>query len=301
MRIVHVDTGPEMRGGQHQVLLLLNGLKERGYSQVLLARKRSPLWQAAQAAGHQVHSVSIYNVWRWSKLPGTVVHAHDARAHTLAAIASGAKIVVSRRVAFPIKRSLLSRWKYKQATRYLAVSRCVGERLVAASVSRERIDIVYDGVAESPATTLWNPELPVVALASDDPDKGRDLVEEAAALANVHVLYSNNLACDLQNASMFVYLTRSEGFGSAALLAMSMGVPVIASKVEGLAEVFVHGESGLYVNNDAREAAAAICCLQNNVELARCLGQGGRQRVKECFTREHMVNNTIRVYERALA
>ncbi len=37
---------------------------------------------------------------------------------------------------------------------------------------------------------------------------------------------------------------------------MSMGVPVIASRVGGLAELFTDGSSGLYVENDAEEIAA---------------------------------------------
>jgi hypothetical protein len=301
VRIVHIDTGPEMRGGQYQVLLLLKGLGERGYSQVLLARKQSPLLRAAKAAGHQAFPVTLFEVWRWSKLAGTVVHAHDARAHTLAAAASRAEIVVSRRVAFPVKQSFFSRWKYRRARRYLAVSRFVCETLITAGISREKIDVVYDGVEEVPAGMPWNPELPVVALASRDPDKGRDLMEQAAALAKVDVSYSDDLARDLRRASLFIYLTRSEGLGSAALLAMSMGVPVIASRVGGLAEVFVHNESGLYVQNDAWEVAAAIQRLRDHPELAWCLGQGGRRRIQECFTKEHMLNNTLRAYERVLA
>jgi L-malate glycosyltransferase len=301
VRIVHIDTGPEMRGGQYQVLLLLKGLGERGYSQVLLARKQSPLSRAARMGGHQVFPATLFEVWRWSKFADTVVHAHDARSHTLAAIASRAPLVVSRRVAFPVKQSFFSRWKYRRARRYLAVSRFVCEALIAAGISREKIDVVYDGVEEVPASMPWNPELPIVALASRDPGKGRDLMEQAAALAKVDVIYSDDLVRDLQSASMFVYLTKSEGLGSAALLAMSMGVPVIASRVGGLTEVFVHNESGLYVQNEAREVAAAIQRLREHPELARCLGQGGRQRIQECFTKEHMLNNTLRAYERVLA
>jgi len=301
VNIVHIDTGSEMRGGQYQVLMLLNGLAERGYSQVLLAREQSPLWQTAKMAGHQVFPATLFEVWRWSKLADTVVHSHDARAHTLAALTSRAKIVVSRRVAFPVKQSFPSRWKYRRAERYLAVSRCVGEALIAAGVGREKIDVIYDAVEEVAAPVAWNPELPVVALASRDPGKNRDLVRQAAALAKVDVIYSDDLVRDLQRASVFVYLTRSEGLGSAALLAMSMGVPVIASRVGGLAEVFIHNESGLYVQNDAQEVAAAIGRLREHPELAQCLARGGQRRIQECFTKEHMIFNTLRAYERVLA
>lgn len=290
-----------MRGGQHQALLLLNGLAERGYQQILLARKQSPLWQAARAAGHRVFSATLFNVMRWSNRSNVIVHAHDARAHALAAIVPGIRLVVSRRVAFPPKRSRLSRWKYHRAKRYLAVSCLVREILINAGVPPEKIDVVYDGVEILFRNASWSAEGPIVALGSHDPGKGRDLMESAAALANVPVLYSNDLIRDLQRASMFVYLTKLEGLGSAALLAMSMGVPVIASRVGGLSEVFVGNESGLYVDYDAHEAAAAIRRLRDDPELAERLGQGGRRRVQECFTKEHMIENTSRAYERILA
>src|SRR5947208_11167752 len=110
-----------MRGGQYQVLLLLNGLREKGHYPILLAREGAPLSKAAEAAGHRVAPASLQSVWSWSQL-SAVVHAHDARAHTLAAVASRKPFVVSRRVAFPVKRTVLSRWKYRRAAAYLAVS-----------------------------------------------------------------------------------------------------------------------------------------------------------------------------------
>ena len=74
----------------------------------------------------------------------------------------------------------------------------------------------------------------MVALSLEDPAKGRDLVERAAVAAGVPIVLSQDLNADLQNASLFLYISRSEGLGSAALLAMSLGVPVIASRVGGL-------------------------------------------------------------------
>jgi hypothetical protein len=302
VRIVHIDTGPEMRGGQHQVLLLLHGLAERGYGQVLLAKEHSPLWREAKTAGYQVFPATVSELWRWSKAADVIVHAHDARAHTLAAIVPGIRLLVSRRVAFPLKQSLLSKWKYGRAARYLAVSCFVRDVLTGAGISPEKIDVVYDGVeAATGEVTQWNPEFPVVALASEDPGKGRNLMAQAAALAKVPVVYSHHLPSDLRRASMFVYLTRSEGLGSAALLAMSMGVPVIASRVGGLAEVFVHHESGLYVGNDVQEIAGSIRLLQNDPKLAQHLIAGGQARIRERYTKEHLINSTLCVYERALA
>ncbi|MFL6416320.1 MAG: glycosyltransferase family 4 protein [Bryobacteraceae bacterium] len=299
MRILHIDTGAEMRGGQYQVMLLLNGLRERGAESVLLARENAPLWRAAKAAGHLVAPASAIELWKRSR-QSDIVHAHDATAHTLAAIASRRHFVVSRRVAFPIKRTALSRWKYSRAEAYLAVSRHVADELVKAHVPRNRIAVVYDGVVPVPATEDWQPTHPIVALESADPGKLGALAADAARLAGVEINFATDVPASLRRASALLYLSRSEGLGSGALLAMNVGVPVIASQVGGLAEIFVHGVSGLYVRNDVEEIATAIRTLLDNRELALRLREGGIARITERFSAEQMVSDTLRVYERAI-
>jgi hypothetical protein len=299
VQVLHIDTGGEMRGGQYQVLLLLDGLREKGHESVLLARENAPLWQKAQAAGHRVAHASVPEVRIWSRT-SAIVHAHDAKAHTLAAVASKRTFVVSRRVAFPVKRTLLSRWKYKRAGAYLAVSEYVRNELLKAHVPPAQVEVVYDGVAPPPTADTWDPTYPIVALQSADPGKMQALVAEAAALAGVEVLYSTDLPVSLRRASAFLYLTRSEGLGSGALLAMSMGVPVIATRIGGLAEVFVHGSSGLYVGNEPDEIATTIRTLLGDRELALRLREGGMARVADRFSADRMVSNTLRIYERAL-
>ena len=49
MRVLHIDTGREMRGGQWQALHLLQGLAERGIASRLLSPPDSDLFQAATA------------------------------------------------------------------------------------------------------------------------------------------------------------------------------------------------------------------------------------------------------------
>ncbi len=300
MRILHIDTGAEMRGGQHQVLLLMDGLRNAGHESILMARQNGPLASVAAGAGFEVHAAEAKQVWQRSR-EAAIVHAHDARAHTMAAIASRRRFVVSRRVAFPVRRSVASLWKYQRAARFLAVSNFVAGELRAAGIRSGKVDVVYDGTETLESAVEWNASNPVVALASEDPQKGRDLVEQAVALAGVRLVVSRDLAADLRNASVFVYITRSEGLGSAALLAMSMGVPVIASCVGGLTEVFADGISGIFVNNQMEEIAGAIRKVLGNAELARSLAENGKKRIAESFTKDQLVRGTVSSYERALA
>jgi hypothetical protein len=297
--ILHIDSGVEMRGGQWQALYLMRGLAAAGHRVRLLAPAGSPMMEAALADGMDGRPIGI------AALAGAtagidLIHAHDARAHTLALL-GGKPAVVSRRVAFPVRRGVGSRWKYGRAAHYIAVSRFVRQTLIDANIQPERITVVYDGVPiETPP-----PKSPrrsgVIALDSDDPGKGKKILEQAAALANVAVHFSTNLMRDLPRAAVFVYITELEGLGSAALLAMAAGAPVLASRVGGLPEIVEDGVTGLLTSNDPRAIAKGIERLLADPALAARLSACARARVEREFSIGRMVNETVRVYERMLS
>lgn len=291
MQVVHIDSGREMRGGQWQVMLLMRGLRGAGHEQILLARPESPLFGRATAEGFDVRPYGAMTLARL--LSAAIVHAHDAHAHTLAACAAKVPFVVSRRVAFPIGTGWLSRWKYRRATRYIAVSEYVRRRLVDAGVAPRVISVVYDATpAAEPAAGDW-----IVAPWSDDPQKGADLVRAAATLAGVEVRFSRDLPADISRARMFLYITRQEGLGSAALLAMAAGLPVIASRVGGLPEAVEEGVTGLTVPNQPERIAEAMRRLLDHPGLAVEMGMRGRERAAARFSIEAMVRGTLAVYE----
>ena len=60
MRILHLDPGREMRGGQWQALRLIEGLAAEGVESTLLARAGSPLFEAAQARGWRVEPIGLW-------------------------------------------------------------------------------------------------------------------------------------------------------------------------------------------------------------------------------------------------
>jgi glycosyltransferase involved in cell wall biosynthesis len=263
-----------------------------------MARQGSPLFEAAADAGIQVEAAGLPPMFRSSRKLD-LVHAHDAHAHTTSAFAARCPFVVSRRVAFPVKRSLASRWKYKRAARYLAVSQFVARELRQAGVDIEKIDVVPDGVPDL-EPGLWDPRAPAVALASQDPQKGRDLVTAAAGLASIDVVFSNNIIAHLRRASMFVYITHSEGLGSAALIAMAMGIPVIASRVGGLAEVFEDRASGIYTENSVDEIASAMRRIVNEEIRIQPLIENARKLAETKYSVHQLINRTLASYERAL-
>ncbi|MCL6545697.1 MAG: glycosyltransferase family 4 protein [Bryobacteraceae bacterium] len=295
MRVLHIDAGRQMRGGQWQALYLACGLRETGVESLLAARAGSPLLQRAREQGLAAHPINWTAVARLSR-QADLVHAHDAAAHTLAALVCRAPLVVSRRVAFPLRRGLLSRWKYRRAARYLAVSHFVRGVLIDGGIPPQKIDVVYDGVPPLPASSGGA----ILAPATDDPAKGSGLVRKAAEIAGLEVRFTSELLRDLHSASLFVYITHSEGLGSAVLAAMGAGVPVIASRVGGLPEVVQEGVTGLLTRNDPQAIAAAMRRLWEDPPLREQMGAEGRRMVHERFSVEALVRGTLDVYRQVL-
>ena len=88
----------------------------------------------------------------------------------------------------------------------------------------------------------------------------------------------------LAKADLFVLSSRSEGLPLSILEAMATGLPVVASRVGGVPELVVDGETGLLVPpGDPHALAAAIERLLDDPALRRRLGTAGRTRVSEHF------------------
>jgi hypothetical protein len=287
-RILHLDSGQEMRGGQWQALRLHRGQVQAGHRSLLLAREDSPLLEAARNAGLPCGVLRPLRLALLSR-EFDLVHAHDARTHTLAALFSRVPFVVSRRVAFPVRDSAISRWKYRRAGLFLAVSHHVADKLRNAGIEDRRIAVVYDGVAVPPETVQERHAILIPH--TIDSQKGMALAREAAQLAGVEFEITRNLATDLPRARALVYLTYSEGLGSGILLAMAHGVTVIASRVGGIPELLCDGKNGILVDNNPVAVAGAFA------RIDPALGRAARATVIERFTEEHMVAATLAAYK----
>lgn len=78
--------------------------------------------------------------------------------------------------------------------------------------------------------------------------------------------------------------SRDEPFGIAAVEAMALGTPVIATDVGGLRGIVTHEESGLVVPVDDEEALAeALRRLTSDGELRQRLGRAAAERVESLF------------------
>jgi len=285
VRTLHVDSGRDMRGGQWQALYLIERLTDA----VLLARAGSPLFEEAARRKLDVRALTFRGLMAAAR-QADLMHVHDARSHTLAAIAGAAvggvaPLVVSRRVAFPIKRGFFSLWKYARAALYIAVSKYVAARLMDAGIRGAKIRVVHDGV---PIPEAARPRVGrVVALAS-----------KPVEIPGISVELTSDLWRDLATASVFVYKSDMEGLGSAALAAMAAGVPVVASNTGGLSEVVESGKTGFLVSDG--DFATPVRRLIEDAALAARMSQAARERVLQQFSVERMVEKTVAAYHEVL-
>ncbi|HRZ10590.1 MAG TPA: glycosyltransferase, partial [Gemmatimonadales bacterium] len=154
LRIVHVASGREWRGGQRQVWLLARALaKHEGISQVVvtgrgseLARRlandriptRTPAWDGALDLRALVATLRAAD-------RSSILHAHDSHALTLAGLASyvtGRFLVASRRVDVPVRRTGF----WGRADRIIAVSEAVRRELVATGTPPAKVTVVHSGI-----------------------------------------------------------------------------------------------------------------------------------------------------------
>ena len=96
---------------------------------------------------------------------------------------------------------------------------------------------------------------------------------------------------------LFVMSSLTEGLGTSILDAMAAARAVVATTAGGIPEVVVHGETGLLVPpGHAAPLADAIIALVGDPARRTAMGQAGLARVREHFTVDRMVDETLAVY-----
>jgi glycogen synthase len=121
-------------------------------------------------------------------------------------------------------------------------------------------------------------------IAGDGPETPQlqALAGELGVAATVHFIgrVDHQKAVSLfAGCSFFVLPSRHEPMGIVNLEAMASGKAVVASRVGGVPELVLHGETGLLVNPDNPAAlAAAINELTGNPDLRTRLAEAGRRR-----------------------
>ncbi|MFC1806933.1 glycosyltransferase [Candidatus Omnitrophota bacterium] len=101
----------------------------------------------------------------------------------------------------------------------------------------------------------------------------------------------------LNGSDIFVLTSRSESLPNAVMEAMAVAKPVIATKVGGVPELVVDGETGLLVESgDTENLVKSTMKLLKNEDLRRDMGKKGRGRIKNMFSLDRMIDDLHRLY-----
>lgn len=162
---LHIDTARTWRGGQNQVLLTVNGLREIGQRAALVAHPDGELRRRVAEGLELIPLAPLTEMdlsagWRLSRLlkrlQPDVIHAHDPHGVAVAALArsmatgpAGARppaIIASRRVDFHLKTNSFSRWKYRQVDCFVTASEAIRRMLLKDGVPADQAITVHEGI-----------------------------------------------------------------------------------------------------------------------------------------------------------
>ena len=158
-------------------------------------------------------------------------------------------------------------------------------------------------------------QLVVVASSPDTPE----LASEVATLAERvraergnlvwigHFIPREDLIHLHSGASVFVCPSIYEPFGLVILEAMACETAVVASRVGGIPEIVVEGETGYLVDYDPNRAEEFTAALAARIEellhdpaLAATMGKAGRERVLRHFGWPAIASRTVQLYDSLL-
>lgn len=126
------------------------------------------------------------------------------------------------------------------------------------------------------------------------------LIAKEGLLGRVHLLgRRSDIPQLLKTADVYVQSSLWEGFGIAAVEAMASGLPVVASRVPGLADVV--GDAGLLVDpRDPKAFAEQIYNVITNGRMRQSLAERAIERA-QMFGIDRTVSGILRVYERVVS
>ena len=160
---------------------------------------------------------------------------------------------------------------------------------------KKGFDLLLQSLADIPQAWLW--------LAGEGPLRA-ELEAKAAQLGiadRVRFLgWRTDRAALLAASDLCVFPSRYEPFGTVMVEAWACGVPLIATAAAGPKAYVEPGVNGLLLEIDDQQALtdAIRLCLADS-DLCRRLVEGGRRTYRTMFTKEVLIRDFLRVYERA--
>ncbi len=340
MTICHLNFNKGFRGSGRQTEILIRALAERGFEQRFAVRAGSPLAERLSETDRLeiVELRKPFFVHTGVCKGVELVHAHTGQAAQLAAVGHlihRTPYIITRRVDNPIGNHLMNRLAYRNASRVVALSRVIRERVTDLLPNLD-VATIPDALAELPVDPaeidrlrakyagkflvghtgeLCNvhkgqlyliraarrlqeeaPDLHILLMGhGEDEDLFR---REAEGLSNVELVgFVDNVGDYLSVLDVFTYPSLHEGMGSAIIDAMDFALPVVATDVDGIPDIVDQEVTGLLVPPaDAEALADAFLKVYRDADLRRRMGRAGKERAG-LFSPERMAEQYLELYK----
>ena len=111
----------------------------------------------------------------------------------------------------------------------------------------------------------------------------------------------NEIFSYLIKADIFLSTSLYEGLPISILEAMSIGLPIVASKVEGNVDTIIHGKNGyLYDLGDVSSASKFIRKLTSDANKRKNFGINSKKRQRKFFTLREMILKHEKIYSKVI-
>ena len=161
------------------------------------------------------------------------------------------------------------------------------------------VDILLQAMAK------LNKDIDCKLIIVGDGSEKEELISLAKNLDIYHLVYfAGRISHDqvlqaIKGFDIAIVPSRDEGFGLSALEAMSVGIPVIASRVGALSEVVIDTVTGLlYKSENPIDLTNKITSLLNDSEQRKKLGGSGMVHAKNCYSRSNFQDNIAKLLSR---
>jgi glycosyltransferase involved in cell wall biosynthesis len=149
-----------------------------------------------------------------------------------------------------------------------------------------------------------HPDAHLLLVGPDEDNLRAELAGAAAACAGK--LHSAGLTDRPQDyfaaADVFCLPSYREGFGTTIIEAAAAGVPSIGSRIYGISDAIVDGETGLlFEAGNARQLALSMGTLAGDASLRNRLGRRSRERAVRDFSSTVVTAALLEYYEKLLA
>lgn len=271
------------------------------------------------------------------KVNPDVVHTAAAEANfhgIIAAKLAGVKYIIGEEIGIPNHSPLAKKafsWVYKFADQVICVSQSVKDHLIETKeipaqkgvvvynpvsipkayerIFSDKFNIVYVGRLEKVKNVetllkafakIQNKKIQLTIVGDGrEMDNLQNLVNELKITeAVLFEGFQNNIGKYLSAADLYVLPSYSEGFGIAAVEAMFLKIPVLATQVGGVPEFINQGENGWLFNpnsvEDLVEKLTYILSLSTNDRAS--IGNKGFEDVSNRFTVSKYVENLENLY-----